>query len=115
MAAVYTAAAKTIRLHLDGRWTSLASSVSDQTRTSTDGVTIGVVILLSQTTYWNGDIDDLRLYQQALTPAQIYDLVQQAGGPARLDGSSTPPRAQHTGPDAQRRLLERLKIPRRGR
>ncbi|WP_327590528.1 hypothetical protein OHA25_28580 [Nonomuraea sp. NBC_00507] len=115
VAAVYTAAAKTIRLHLDGRWTSPASSVSDQTRTSTGGVTIGAVILPSQTTYWNGDIDDLRLYQQALTPAQIYDLVQQAGGPARLDGSSTPPRAQHTGPDAQRRLLERLKIPRRGR
>ncbi|MGR6924199.1 LamG-like jellyroll fold domain-containing protein [[Actinomadura] parvosata] len=115
VAAVYNAAAKTIRLHLDGRWTSPASSVSDQTRTATGGVTIGAVILPSQITYWNGDIDDLRLYQQALTPAQIYDLVQQAGGPARLDRSSTPPRARHTGPDARRRLLDLLKIPRRRR
>ncbi|KAB8191746.1 hypothetical protein FH608_027620 [Nonomuraea phyllanthi] len=113
LAAVYDPDGEFIRIYVNGRWTGPAARMTfDQP--APGEMSIGGY---SSGPYFNGDIDDLRVYDQAMTPALVYDLVHPTSAdPATARRLTAKPRlAPPAKAEDRRRVKEFVKARRRPR
>ena len=76
----------TLRIYMDGTETASYAVTGDMIASTLD-VAIGNVNAIDDR-YWNGRLDDVRIYDRALDPVEITDLAAQGGGGG---GSGSPP------------------------